>query len=185
MPVAPYFGYSLIAVLELLLLVSIGFVVKWGASKLKIEQVEKPLLLCSLVSSTILFKQLLIVYSSPCAFVMGFSIFMICFSSYIFGNILDTVGLKPVTHFVRTMKRVLLFSFCVLVFFFCREIIAFGTISIPAPKGLIFLRLFEPHENYGGFFLATIPGTLFSLGVLFVIFAFFNRKILIFRRRDK
>ena len=69
--------------------------------------------------------------------------------------------------------------------FLLRDIIAFGSITFPAPKGIKVITLFKVGEVYPLHFLATIPGTLIVLGLIFALFSYINRKLMILRRVSK
>lgn len=184
LPFPPRFAYGIIGVLLLNFLLYFGFLIKFIAEKLKLTAVLSPVLIVSLVFLTIIFKQLLILYSPLCALTLGFALFMVCFSSYLFGNILDAAGLPPREHIVHTVVRTGLFSLALLLFFLFRDILAYGTITLPVSAGLKQIVLFtrSVHARRSLTVFATIPGTLFLLGFVFAFFSYANRKFMILRR---
>lgn len=181
-PFPPRFAYGIIAIILLNLLIYSGFLVKFLAEKLHLEKMISSILVFSTIAVTGIFKQILTFYAPSIAFTAGFALYMTAFSSYIYGNVLDTVGLPPKEHLIRTSKRTLLFSALLLLFFLLRDIIAFGSITLPAPKGIKVIALFKIGEFYPLHFVASIPGTLIILGLIFALFSYINRKLMILRR---
>ncbi len=181
-PFPPRFAYGIIAIILLNILIYGGFAIKFFTEKFHITPMLTSLLIFTTVALTGIYKQLFILYAPSIAFTSGLALYLTAFSSYIYGNVLDTVGLPPLEHLVRTSKRTALFSGLVLLFFLLRDIIAFGSITFPAPKGIKVITIFKVGEVYPLHFLATIPGTLIVLGLIFALFSFINRKLMILRR---
>ncbi|MBO4729267.1 MAG: hypothetical protein J5631_12645 [Spirochaetaceae bacterium] len=184
-PFPPRFAYGIVAILLLNLLIYGGFGIKVFAEKFNLQPMLTSMLVFSIIALTGIYKQLLILYAPSIAFTSGLALYLTAFSSYIYGNVLDTVGLSPVEHIIRTSKRTGLFSGLVLLFFLLRDILAFGSITLPAPKGIKVITLFKVGEVYPLHFLATIPGTLIVLGLIFALFSYINRKLMILRRVSK
>ena len=180
----PRFAYAIIGILLLNLLIYSGLGLKFLMDFLKIEQFVSLILLFCATVFTILYKMLLNALCPVIALNCGFSIYLITFSSYLIGNLLDTLGNEKFLHLKRTAVRVSVFSLCVLFFFLLRDIIAYGTITLPAKYGLKVLQLFSPSEKYFGYFLATIPGSLIVFGLVFCLFAHINHKYTILKRAE-
>ena len=183
LPLPPYFAYGITAVIQIYLLACAGLLTKILLERLDMKKQVPVVVLIILTMFTIFYKQLFILYSPVMALTAGFSIYLICFSSYVLGNILDSVGLSPWMHFFKTFGRITLFSLFTLVFFIFRDIIAFGAISLPSTNGIKYINLFN--VKYDGHFFVSIPGTLILLGLIFGIFAFVNRKLMIVQRSYK
>ena len=183
LPLPPYFAYGITAVIQIYLLVCAGVFTKILLEKLDMKKQVPAVILIILTMFTIFYKQLLILYSPVMALTAGYSLYLVCFSSYVLGNILDSVGLSPWMHFFKTLGRISLFSLFTLVFFLFRDIIAFGAVSLPASDGVKYISLFN--IQYDGHFFVSIPGTLILLGLIFGIFSFVNRKLMIIQRSYK
>ena len=181
-PFPPRFAYGIVAIILLNILIYGGFAIKFFTERFNLQSMLTSLLIFTEIALTGIYKQVLILYAPSIAFTSGLALYLTAFSSYIYGNVLDTVGLSPVEHLVRTSKRTALFSGLVLLFFLLRDIIAFGSITFPAPNGIKVVTIFKVSELYPLHFLATIPGTLIVLGFIFALFSYFNRKLMILRR---
>lgn len=184
-PFPPRFAYGIVAVLLLNILIYGGFGIKFFAESFHLDSMITSLLLITIVALTGIYKQLLILYAPSIAFTSGLALYLTAFSSYVYGNVLDTVGLSPKEHLIRTAKRTSLFSALLLIFFLLRDIISFGSITFPAPRGIKVITIFKTGEVYPLHFLATIPGTLIVLGLIFALFSYINRKLVILRRVSK
>ncbi len=180
----PRFAYALTGILLLNLLIYSGLGLKFLMGFLKLEQFTSVILFFTATVFTILFKMILNICAPVIALNCGFAIYLITFSSYLMGNLLDTLGFEQADHFKRTAIRVSTFSVVTLLFFLIRDIIAYGTITLPAKYGLKIMQVFTPKENYFGHFLATIPGSLIVLGLAFCLFAYINHKFTILRRAE-
>ena len=183
LPLPPCFAYGILAIIQIFLLVIAGLFTKLLLERLDMKKQIPAIILFVLTIFTILYKQLLILYSPVMALTIGYSLYLICFSSYVLGNILDSVGFSPWMHFLKALGRISLFSAFTLVFFVVRDILAFGSISYPSKEGVKYIRLFK--TGYDGHFFVSIPGTLIMLGLIFALFAFVNRKIMIIQRSCK
>jgi len=179
------FAYGIVAIILLNILIYSGFAVKVLTEKFHLKSMLSSLLIFTMVALTGIYKQLLILYTPSIAFTSGLALYLTSFSSYVYGNVLDTVGLSPKEHLVRTSKRTLLFSMLVLLFFLFRDIISFGSITLPALKGIKVITIFKIGEFHPFYFFATIPGTLIVLGLIFALFSYINRKLMILRRASE
>ena len=122
LPLPPYFAYGIIAVIQIYLLVCAGLLTKILLENLDMKKQVPAVILFILTMFTIFYKQLLILYSPVMALTAGYSLYLVCFSSYVLGNILDSVGLSPWMHFLKTFGRISLVSLFTLVFFLFRDI---------------------------------------------------------------
>lgn len=174
-PIPPRFAYGFLCVLLLNFLVVAAFGLQYLIKKISLNAHANSLMLLFLVGCTILFKQLLILYSAITALVLSLSLYMVCFSSFLMGTVFNTEGLTLVEHARFTAKRLLVFSSAVLSFFLIREILAFGTLSFAVKDGLACLTFFNVSSSYPLLFLGTIPGTLILLGLAFALYTLYKK----------
>ncbi|MBP5158125.1 MAG: hypothetical protein K6G18_15635 [Treponema sp.] len=125
-----------------------------------------------LMCESIIFKQLLAIYSPLMALTLSFVIYLPAVSSFIISRLnpldaqLDCWGATK-----GNMGYSLAFSGIALAFFLARDIIGYGTITLPGRKELLCIHLFGQGEGaHVGVFLATIPGAiLFAFTTSFVM----------------
>lgn len=125
-----------------------------------------------LICESIIFKQLLALYSPLMALTLSFVIYLPAVSSFIISR------LKPVdaktdcwSETKGNLRYSLSFSGIALAFFLVRDIVGYGTISLPGRNELVCITLLGNGDGaHVGVFLATIPGAvLFAFTASFVI----------------
>ncbi len=123
-----------------------------------------------LLCESIIFKQLLALYSPLMALTLSFAIYLPAVSSFIISCLHPAdAGLDRLGEVRENMRLSLSFSTVALVFFLIRDVFGYGTITLPGRKGLVCLTLLSQRESvHVGVFLASIPGA-----VLLVFFSFF------------
>ena len=106
-----------------------------------------------------------------------FPLFMLPLEMYIY--ILAVLSILTVsTAYYHTYRRTVLVPIWYTVLLLCtgliRELCAFGTISLPAPSGLLTLTIFAFHPPLR--FLGSAAGTLMMLGASLWLFRLFRKK---------
>ena len=72
--------------------------------------------------------------------------------------------------------------FCLLIFFF-RDLVGFGTLTLPGWRRIIYLHLpFSGESAYAGAFFATIPGGLTLFSIILAVYIYVSRKFDIISR---
>lgn len=176
-PLAGRLAYGIIAILLLNLLTMVSSMVNGIVKKNDMGPYGSALNCISLVGVTLIFKQLLTLYSPILSLTMGFNLYLIAASSLLAGFINSSAHQNFVRQFHDNMKFVGRFSILVLIFFLVRDIVAYGTITLPARTGLFVVRLF-PLTEYTmiGSFFGTIPGALILVAIVIILFSFIGRK---------
>jgi hypothetical protein len=104
---------------------------------------------------------------------------------YIYLSALSYLLLKSIEVFTlkeRSFLPIPVFIPILLVFSGIREIIGFGTISVPVPTGLLIVSLLPDFQSYGLGFLGTAGGALILLGLFAWFVKFLSRRITTFKR---
>ena len=169
----PYLGCGIIIILLLNLLMILGTTFRFLTNKFNTEQSDKFMLLLFLVFFVIIYKRLLVLFSPILGMMLGLALYFVPLSSlcldYLFSN--DNYVSSKV--FGKNMKQSGLFSLALFVFFLFREIIAFGSISIPVRNGVKVLK-FLP---WSGSFWATIPGGFIILGIVLAVVILIDKNL--------
>ena len=168
-----YYGVPVVIVLNLLMVLTTLF------SKLmdhfKFFSLKPACVLLMLVGLTIFSRQLLILYSPVTALTMGFICYMPTIAVLMLGRFFDNRGMHLKTALKGNMRESGLFSIYALVFFLLRDVVGYGTISLPIPSGIFKFELptiayFSPFT-----FWASIPGALVLSGGLLASLSFIRQ----------
>ena len=183
-PVPARFGWGILMLLTMNILMLLGTTAKFLIRKLDIKELEPVCLLIFLYSVTILCKQCLILFSPIAALTLSFSLYLIPISTFLLGYILTDKEMNPKVLYVKNMSASGIFTGYALFFYMIRELLAFGSISFPVRKGIHVIKLISTVKTEYTFFFATIPGAFVILAVLVAIYAFIERIVDINRRKN-
>ena len=168
-------AYGIVLLLLLLLLSVLGTAFRFLIKKIKMDDLEPVLTAVMLVSVTVLYKQFLIMISPLTALVLGFVIYLPALSAFVITGMHRRTE-EPLSAQIRS-EFFHTGSFCLpaLGVFLLRDIVGYGTLTLPSYGGLAELTLIAPKDrNYLGTFFASAPGALIILAIatMCVSFAF-------------
>ncbi len=177
-PTTGRFVYGFTLMLELFILMMVGTLIISLIKKLKIQEVESALLLITLISTTILYRQIITMAYAEISLVLGFLFYLPPISVFVINNITSNKNKnlkeKCITNAITGGNAV----FMGLIIFLIRDIAGYGTFTFFGKNHHIFEKvLFDP-EKLGIFsFLATTPGALILAGLLLFIHIFIDSKV--------
>ena len=178
-PVQGRFVYGLTLILELILLELIGTLVDSLVKKLKFEVIRTYFVMMILISTTILFRQILVITYSEIALALGLVFYFPTVSTYLFDSVFFDSELKLGSKLKENLLRTLKFSFVLILFYLFRDILGFGTFTFFGNEHRIYEKIILNPDKIGIFmFFASIPGSLILVGVLIYLLIFFKNKIL-------
>lgn len=183
-PVPARLGWGILMLFTMNIVMLLGTTAKFLIRKLDIKELEPICLLVFLYAVTIFCKQMLILFSPMAALTLSFSLYLIPISTFILGYILTDKEMNPKILYTKNMSASGIFTGYALLFYLIREILAFGTISFPARKGVHVISIISGKNPEYTFFFATIPGAFVILAILVAIFAFIERHVEIIRRKN-
>ena len=138
--------------------------------KLKLQELNTLITLIVLISSTILYRQIMILICPEVMLALGFMIYLMPISVFSFGYIFSNLEQPLVQRLQQNMLHVLTFSVYALIFFLFRDIIGYGTFTFFGKAHQIYEKVIINPEHLGFFsILATIPGALIFSSVLLFI----------------
>lgn len=152
-------AYGLPLIIELNLLAVGASAFNCAAKKLQLGELQDITTLAFTIFLTLLFKQLLILYSPVLALTLGFAIFLPAASAFLLGSVYSSQPHSIKANSARTAK----FSVFALAFFLLRDFFGYGAVSLPAPNGIAEALVFDSQASSFLSFFATIPGSLFIL----------------------
>ena len=177
----PYLGCCIIMILLLNFTMILGTTFRFFVNKINSGNTEKILTLALLIFITIIFKRLLVLFSPVLGIMLSFSIYFVPVSSLCLEHLYSKDDYSSSKVFGQNMKKSGLFSLYLFLFFLFREIIAFGSISIPVVKGIKLLKFLPWSTN----FWATIPGTFIILGVILSLILVIDKRFDVVRKSKK
>jgi hypothetical protein len=131
--------------------------------------------------ATILFKQLLTLFSPVLAMVLDLPFYVVLFCAVEVGRLLDLDGFRTLplkTLVLEKSKASLKFSLTALAVALLRELLAYHSVSLPSPSGMVELPFFTTAGHPFSVFWASIPGCLVLFALLFAAKSFVMRNIL-------
>ena len=135
------------------------------------------ILLCTI------FNQLLTLFSPVLSIYMGFTIYLVAFSSMIIGFFASDNRKDFSDVLSHNIINTLKFCLLTLFFFFLRDYIGYSTFTLPSPFGFIEYKLPSFHQYYKSFFWGSIPCAIVLLALSLTLITFINRRFDIVRRK--
>lgn len=176
-PAPGRFVYGVSLVLELNIVMLIGTLTNSLIKKIKLEELSTLILLIMLISSTILYRQIMILICPEVMLALGFLIYLMPISVYCFGYVFSNKEQPLAERLKLNMLHVLTFSVYALLFFLLRDLAGYGTFTFFGKSHQIFEKVLISPDNLGFFsILASIPGALMLSSVLLFFHIFIRNK---------
>lgn len=144
---------------------------------LKLNDLKNVLVAIELISITILFKQLVILFCPVAALTLGFLMYLPALSSAIIEfSYRDNV--RPLSEDLKEKSfRNAVFSLLAMLIFFVRDIVGYGTLTFPVWQKIAVAHVGGPkHGTYAGAFIATIPGAFVLLALILACYLFVKKQ---------
>ncbi len=167
LPVPGRIAYGIIILIHFNLLVFFTVLISHGIRKLSFSQFQPGILAVEIIALTILFKQIVTIICPVASLTLGLSMYFPAVSSVVITVLLSTNfdHLKP--DLIEKMKYTLYISAGCIAVFIIRDIIGFGTITLPAWQDIYVITLPVIFKKISlGAFIATIPGCLIISGIV-------------------
>ncbi|MBR5964894.1 MAG: hypothetical protein IK015_02080 [Treponema sp.] len=152
-------AYGLPLIIELNILMAAAKAFYSFAKKIDMGGLTEILTVSFVIFMTILFKQILILFSPVIALTLSFCIYIPALSVFLLASIFQSQQNAEGSG----LKSTLWFSVFALLFFLLRDILGYGTLSLPVPNGIKETYLFNSYDTAFLSFFATIPGALLLL----------------------
>lgn len=184
-PAPGRFVYGFTLMTEVFLLSIIGGLSVLLIEKIKFDQLKSTLFILILVAFSILFRQILIIINSQVALTLGFVVFFPPVSLFIL-NILFTLKTeKFLVQFRHRIVKMLIFTLGGMMIFLIRDILGYGTFTFFGKNHFIYEKVLFDSNKIGVFsLLASIPGVLVILGIIYFLFIQFSQKIEILKNKE-
>lgn len=184
-PAPGRFVYGFTLMTEVFLLSIIGGLSVLLIEKIKFDQLKSTLFILILVAFSILFRQILIIINSQVALTLGFVVFFPPVSLFILKILFTLKTEKFLVQFRHRIVKMLIFTLGGMMIFLIRDILGYGTFTFFGKNHFIYEKVLFDSNKIGVFsLLASIPGVLVILGIIYFLFIQFSKKIEILKNKE-
>ncbi len=178
------YGFTLMMELFLLSFVAIFSII--FVQKIKFEQLKSIIFILIIISFTILFRQLMIFINAEVVLTLGFLLYLPPVSLLIL-NILFTQHQEDfLPQFKHNVIKTTIFTFGGMIIFLIRDIFGYGTFTFFGKNHFIYEKVLFNSNDIGIFsLLATIPGVLILIGLLYFIYIKISNKFDIIKLKEE
>ncbi len=176
-PTPGRFVYGVALVIELNFIMLIGTLINSLVKKIKLEELNTLIILATIISTTILYRQILILICPEVMLTLGFMIYLIPISVFSFGYLFSNQNEPLAVRLKLNMVHILTFSVYVLLYFLLRDLAGYGTFTFFGKGHQIFEKVLISPNNLGFFsILASVPGALILSSILLFIHIFVRNR---------
>ncbi|MBQ7159304.1 MAG: hypothetical protein IJS09_07790 [Treponema sp.] len=167
-PVPGRFAFGVLLALLFVIQIVTGVLMCHLVAILKLDDLKNVLVSVALIAVTVFYKQLLILFCPIAAFTLGFLIFLPALSAVIIEFSFKENDMPLIEDLREKVMRILVFISCMLGIYLFRDIVGFGTLTLPAFNKIATIHLFsaKPDTTYASSFLATISGAFVIVAVI-------------------
>lgn len=179
------FVYGVTLVLELNFLMLAGTLAHSLIRKIKLEEMNTLIIMIVIISTAILFRQIMIMIQPEVMLTLGFLIYLMPVSVFLFGYLFSNNDQPLAVRLKFNMFHVLTYSVYAILFFLLRDIAGYGTFTFYGPNHQIFEKVIISPEKTGFFSIfASIPGALILSSILLFIHIFIRNRFDIVRKAE-
>lgn len=179
------FVYGVTLVLELNFLMLAGTLAHSLIRKIKLEEMNTLIIMIVIISTAILFRQIMIMIQPEVMLTLGFLIYLMPVSVFLFGYLFSNNDQPLAVRLKLNMFHVLTYSVYAILFFLLRDIAGYGTFTFYGPNHQIFEKVIISPEKTGFFSIfASIPGALILSSILLFIHIFIRNRFDIVRKAE-
>lgn len=176
-PVPGRFAYAVILLVLFNVLMATITLLFHAVHRMQLANMRNTVLTLAIVALGIFYKQLLIIVCPIAALTLGYCIFLPMLTSVIIEFFFLDYEHGLARHLAGNMRRSLALSLFMLLFFLFRDMLGYGTITLPGWKRLVVIHLpYNAEATGASVFLATIPGSLGLIAILLALYIFVANK---------
>ncbi|MBO5137314.1 MAG: hypothetical protein J6B81_02300 [Spirochaetaceae bacterium] len=181
-PVPARLAYGLVILLCFNFLMLFSTLISKLLDVLSLNNMRPACLIIALICLTVCFRQLVIFYSPIIGLTLGFVLYLPVIAVLIVGDCLDNFNTSLKDSLRQNMLEALRFSFYGIVFFLLRDILGYGTFTLPIPDGILKLHLPQFLFSTSSVFWASIPGGIILVGLFLALMTVVKKKNKIINR---
>ncbi len=184
-PTPGRFVYGLTLMLELLLLTCVGLLINALINKLKLEKIRTVIFMTTMVSFTVLYRQIFIIWQTELALTLGYLFYLPAVSLFTIGLLYKENDKSMSQRAKYCFTNVSIFCLIGLLLFLFRDIAGYGTFTFFGNCHQIYENVILTSDKLGIFsFLASIPGSLMLLVLFLYLHIFVSQKINIIKNAE-
>ena len=184
-PIPGRFVFGFTIVIEHLFLTLIGTLINSLINKLNLKELKTVIILITLVSGTIFFRQILVATYTEIALTLGYFIFMPAVSLFLIQIIYNDLEQPLLLRLKTNLIHTTVFSLYSLIFFLFRDIAGFGTFTFYSKNHMFSEKILFKADSVGIFsFFATLPGVLILAAALLITNLFIHEKFKMIKRAE-
>lgn len=176
------FAFGLVLCFELFFLIITGFLFSFILKRFQLNEMNSIITVIGLVFSTVLYKQIIMLLFPIIALQLSFVFYLPAVTSYMIGIVYKNVNSSTKISLVENLKITMFFTILALIFYLLRDVIGYGTITIPSAYGISEYAVFPPDFFSCGILFTSIPGSLVLVSVAILVFVFIQNKFNIIER---
>lgn len=176
-PVSGRFAFGIVILLFFNLSVILTVLTIHGIRKFQFEYLKFSLVAFEIIAFTLLFRQITVILCPIIAMSCGFAFFIVAAASVMIPMLFTGCSTLLKEDLLLQLKSSLLISLFCLVFFLFRDIIGFGTVTLPVWQDILVLKIPYLYDHLNMLsFIGTIPSVLLITGILLSLFIKFYGK---------
>lgn len=184
-PLPGRFVFGLVLLIELLLLTISGTLISSLISKLNLNEIKTFLIMLTLISCSIFYRQLLVLLYPEIVLTLGFYIYIPAISllllHFLFYN--STEPLQ--TRLIKNLSNILIFCCSGLGFCLLRDLAGYGTFTFFGKNHQIYEKVISNSKIvWASSFIASIPGALIFAGILLFVQLLVKNKMRIIKNAE-
>lgn len=170
------FGFTIL--LELFLLTIIGTSFNYLFPKLKMNELKTFLLLMTLLTLAVFYRQIFIIWQTEVAFILGFLFYIPPLSLFLITILIEDSTEPFMVQLKHNLKLSAIFCLSGLLLFLFRDIFSFGTFTFFGKNHMIYEKvIFDSDVTMLLSFCASIPGILILCGIFLLLIKIIKTKI--------
>lgn len=179
------FAFGIIILIEFNFLMFAGVSSCYIIKRAGLDSLKVVLYPVLMIFLTILYKQILILICPVAALSIGFCMYLPSLSAAVFEIFFKESFNDYKTDIKEAMSKSAWFSLVALIFFAVRDILGYGTFSLPTFHGIYYIHLpFDYSRVSAGAFLATIPGSFAFVSLAIAVYIIGNEKFLKLNKKN-
>ena len=175
-PVPPRFAFGIVFILCAAVIVLAAVMLKALIEYIEVKKYKNLLFMPGILAVTLFLYALVGLWSPVTAFTFGFIMYILPVSLFMNTTVFTDEQCPLKQMLIRQLKECGILSILGLFFFAARELLAYGTLSLPVRSGLQVFGILKGLGFFPVFFWATIPGALVLLAFLLVALAAVYRR---------
>jgi hypothetical protein len=182
-PIPGRFVFGFTIIIENLILALVGTLINSLIKKLKLKEIRTVIILLTLFSTTIFFRQILVATYTEIALTLGFLIFLPPVSLSLIQIVYSDIEAPLPVRLKENLIQVAVFSFNALILFLFRDIAGYGTFTFYSKNHMFFEKVLFGPDSVGIFsFFATLPGVMILTSAVLFLDLYIHEKIKMVKR---